>query len=156
LHKGEKFLNNSILVAINDSISSRAVMDYLADLSLSPDNLKITLLHVYREPSSSSEELMGKKFLGKMPSRLLNVLQKAKDKLIESGFNPDKIEIKLISEPYPTVADGIIDQFKKGDFNMVAIGRKRMSKAEEFVLGDVSVKLVRAIEGAAVLVVKSL
>ena len=130
-------------------------MDYLAGLSLLPDNLKITLIHVYREPSSS-EELMGKKFLGKMPSRLLNVLQKAKDKLIESGFNPDKIEIKLISEPYPTVADGIIDQFKKGDFNMVVIGRKRMSKAEEFVLGDVSVKLVRAIEGAAVLVVKSL
>ncbi|MDY6862400.1 MAG: universal stress protein [Thermodesulfobacteriota bacterium] len=147
-------MNNSILVAINDSISSRAVMDYIAGLSLSPDNLKITLLHVYRE-LSSSEELMGKKFLGKMPTRLLNVLQNAKDKLIENGFNPDKIEIKLVSASYPTVADGIIDQFKKGEYNMVVIGRKRMSKAEEFVLGDISVKLVRAIEGAAVLVVKS-
>lgn len=129
-------------------------MDYIAGLSLSPDNLKITLLHVYRE-LSSSEELMGKKFLGKMPTRLLNVLQNAKDKLIENGFNPDKIEIKLVSASYPTVADGIIDQFKKGEYNMVVIGRKRMSKAEEFVLGDISVKLVRAIEGAAVLVVKS-
>ncbi len=38
---------------------------------------------------------------------------------------------------------------------MVVIGRKRMSKAEEFVMGDVSVKLVRALEGAAVLVVTS-
>ncbi len=38
---------------------------------------------------------------------------------------------------------------------MVVIGRKRMSKAEEFVLGDPSIKLVRVLEGAAVLVVKS-
>jgi hypothetical protein len=29
-----------------------------------------------------------------------------------------------------------------------------MSKAEEFVMGDVSIKLVRALEGTAVLVVK--
>ncbi len=56
---------------------------------------------------------------------------------------------------YPTVADGIIDQFKKGDYNIVVIGRKKMSKAEEFVLGDPCVKLVRELEGTAILVVKS-
>ena len=76
-------------------------------------------------------------------------------RLIENGFKPDNVEINMVSEPYPTVADGIIDQFKKGKFDMVVIGRKKMSKAEEFVLGDVSVKLVRALQGAAVLVVKS-
>ena len=38
---------------------------------------------------------------------------------------------------------------------VVLIGRKRMSKAEEFVMGDISVKLVRALENAAVLVVTS-
>ncbi len=44
---------------------------------------------------------------------------------------------------------------RKGVVEMVMIGRKRMSKAEEFVMGDVGVKLVRALEGVAVLVVKS-
>jgi hypothetical protein len=38
---------------------------------------------------------------------------------------------------------------------MVVIGRKRMSKAEEFVMGDISIKLIRALENAAVLVVTS-
>ena len=74
--------------------------------------------------------------------------------MVEKGFNPDNIEVKLVDEDYLTIADGIIDQFKKGDFNMVVIGRKRMSKAEEFVMGDISIKLVRSLEGAAVLVVK--
>jgi hypothetical protein len=38
---------------------------------------------------------------------------------------------------------------------MVVIGRKKMSKAEEFVMGDISVRLIRALEGVSVLVVKS-
>ena len=38
---------------------------------------------------------------------------------------------------------------------MVVIGRKRMSKAEEFVMGDPSIKLIRALQGASILVIKS-
>ena len=98
---------------------------------------------------------MGKEFMAKQPERLKAVLEKAKDKLVEHGFISDKIEIELVSEGYQTVGDGIIDRFSKGDYDMVVIGRKRMSKAEEFVLGDPSVKLIRALEKTAVIVVKS-
>lgn len=145
---------NSILVSLNDSVSSRAVVDYLTKLSFCPGDWHVILLHLFRRPSAS-EELMGKKFAEKLPERYQAVLEKAKDELVEAGFDPKHIEIKLVSEPYQTVADGIIDQCRKKPCDLVVIGRKKMSKAEEFVLGDVSVKLVRALEGAAVLVVKS-
>ncbi|MCP4104939.1 MAG: universal stress protein [Desulfobacteraceae bacterium] len=98
---------------------------------------------------------MGEAFVRDESSRLLAVLDEAKDKLVENGFNPNNIEMKLATDPYPAVAEGIIDQFNKGNFNMVVIGRKQKSKAEEFVLGDISIKLVRALAGAAVLVVES-
>jgi len=145
---------NSILAALNDSISSRAVVDHLISLSLRPEDWRISLFHFFRK-ESSSEELMGKKFTEKQPVRMLAVLERASERLVESGFSSERIETRLVKDPYPTVTDGIIDQFNKGDFNMVVIGRKRMSKAEEFVMGDISVKLVRALEGAAILVVKS-
>lgn len=147
-------MTNAILVSLNDSVSSRAVVDYLSKLSFCPEDCHITLIHLFRK-TSASEELMGKKFTQELPGRYLSVLEKAKEKLAESGFNPHNIEIKLVTEPYQTIADGIIDQCKKKHYNLVVIGRKRMSKAEEFVLGDVSVKLVRALEGGAVLVIKS-
>ena len=70
-------------------------------------------------------------------------------------FISDNIKIELVSEGYQTVGDGIIDRLSKGDYKMVVIGRKRMSKAEEFVLGDPSVKLIRTLEKTAVMVVKS-
>jgi nucleotide-binding universal stress UspA family protein len=118
-----------------------------------PDDLQLILLHVFRKPSGG-EDLMGKKFMNQQPARYLSVLEDAKTQLINNGFFPDNIEIALITEPYPTVADGIIDQVRKLKPSMVIIGRKRMSKAEEFVMGDVSIKLVRALEGVAILVVK--
>jgi nucleotide-binding universal stress UspA family protein len=147
-------LKNSILVSVSDSVSSRAALNFLARLAFCPEDCNVTLLHLFRKPSAS-EELMGKKFTQEQPTRFIAVLEKAKDKLVEFGFNPNNIEIEMVTQPYATVADGIIDQFKKKNFDMVVIGRKRMSKAEEFVMGDVSVKLVRALVGAAVLVVTS-
>ena len=146
---------NSVLVALNDSVSSRWVLDFLCTMSLSPEDWKISLVHFYKEPSAS-EDLMGKKFTEKQPEKMKKLLQRARKRLIESGYHPDRIECRLITDPHPTIADGIIDQAKKGHATMVIIGRKKMSKAEEFVKGDISVKLVRALEGTAVLVVKSL
>ena len=147
-------MGNSILIAMNDSVSSRAALNFLVRLVLCPEDCQITLLHVFRKPTAT-EELMGKKFTEQQPLRFRSMLDKAKEKLIDCGYNPNRIETLLITEPYPTVADGIIDQCQKGHYDMVIIGRKRMTKAEEFVLGDVSVKLLRALGKVAVLVVKS-
>jgi len=145
-------LKNSMLIAMNDSLSARAAVDFVANLAICPEEMDITLLHVFRKPSAG-EELMGEKFMKEQPARYLKAMEKARDKLVGKGCNPKTVRIKLVEDPYPTVAEGIIDQFNKGDYSMVVIGRKRMSKAEEFVRGDVSVKLVRALQGAAVLVV---
>lgn len=146
-------MDNTILVALNDSTSSRAVLDYLVRLSLCPDDLRVILLHVFRKPSGG-EELMGKKYMNQQPAKYKTLLEDAKSQLVEKGLFPENIEILLVTDPYPTVAEGIIDQAQRLKPSMVMIGRKRMSKAEEFVLGDVSVKLVRNLEGMAVLVVK--
>ncbi len=147
-------MKTSILVSIKDPVSSAPILDFLDRLALCRGDYRITLLHVWRKPSAS-EELMGKKFAEEEQTRVLSFLQKAKERLVEHEYAPNEIKIDLVTEPYPTIADGIIDQFHKGDYDMVVIGRKTMSKAEEFVLGDVCAKLIRALEGTAVLVVRT-
>ena len=144
----------TILVALNDSVSSRALVDFLANMSLCPEDWDISLVHLFRK-HTSSEELMGKKFADDQPAKLMDILEKAKGRLVENGYISENIHVELINEPYETIADGVIDQARKRDANLVIIGRKKMSKAEEFVMGDISVKVIRALDGAAVLVVKS-
>ena len=147
-------MNNSILVAFNDSISSKGIINFLVNSSFSRDNTSIIMCHLFRKPSAS-EELMGKTFSTERESRINNAMESAREKLIEKGFAPGNIETDIILEPYPTLADGVIDQCTKRNVDMVIIGRKKMSKAEEFVMGDLSVKLVRNLDGVAVLVIKS-
>lgn len=147
-------MKNSMLIAMDDSSSSRTAVDFIASLAICPEEMEITLLHVFRKPTAG-EELMGQKFMQEQPAKYLAAMEDAKNKLIEKGCNPNTVKIKLIEEPYPTVAEGIIDEFRKENYSMVVIGRKRMSKTEEFVRGDVSVKLLRVLKGTAVLVVTS-
>ncbi len=142
------------LVALDDSVSSKAVLDFLSDMSLCNGGWHIVLAHFYRKPMAS-EELMGRKFTRQQPEKMYGFLNNARDKLVENGCPPDRIEIDLVTISYPTIAEGIIEQVKNRQARLVVIGRKKLSKAEEFVKGDISVKLVRAIEGTAVLVVKT-
>jgi nucleotide-binding universal stress UspA family protein len=147
-------MKNSILVALNDSASSRKALDFMLRFPILPKDAYLTLLHVFRKPSAG-EELMGEKFMKQQPLKFQQFLEGIRHTLVENGFDSNRIEIKLVTEAYATITEGIIDQFHQGDYNMVVLGRKRMSKAEEFVLGDVGVKLVRALEGVAILVVKA-
>jgi hypothetical protein len=147
-------LGISILFAINESASSRAAVKFLASLPFLPEEVHIRLVHVFRKPSSG-EEMMGKKYMAEQADRYRETLARARGQLMEGGFLESNIDIELVAEPYETISDGIMDAFKKGNYNMVVIGRKKMSKAEEFVLGDPSVKLVRALEGTAIVVIKS-
>lgn len=148
-------MTHSILVALKDSGSSRAVLGYLSRLPLNPEEVTLTLLHVFRKPSTS-EEFMGEGFFEEEASRLEDNLKEARDQLVEAGFQADAVEIRVSTELYPTVTEGILDRFKEGGYDLVVIGRREKSKSEEFVMGDVGVKLIRSLEGAAgVLVVKS-
>ena len=143
-----------VLVALNDSMSSRAVIDYIIRMSLCPEEWHIYLLHIMRK-SSASEELMGRKFTAEQPERMVDMLRKAKMNLLQNGFHEEKVDIQIADHEYPTVTDGIIDQHQIYNYDMVVIGRKSMSKAEEFVMGDISIKLIRLLKGTAVLVVTS-
>jgi hypothetical protein len=147
-------VHNAILIALKDSDTSYAIIDYLAYLPLSKADTKVTLFHVFRK-LSSSEELMGEQFIAKEPDRLRGLLMDVKGYIVSKGFSPDHVDIHLDDTPYPTVAEGIIKHCQRHHYGMVVIGRRHKSKSEEFVLGDVSVKLVRSLEQSAVLVVKT-
>lgn len=148
-------MKNKILVPVNNYETSRAVLDYLIGLSLCPENSEVTLLHILRIPSGG-EELMGKKYMQNEPEKIKSLMVEARDELVAAGFEESSIKTEVIEGTYPTVADGLIDYFSKNHHTMVVIGRKKLSKAEEFVLGDVSIKLVRALENTAVVVVKTI
>ncbi len=147
-------MKKRILVALSDSVTSQSVLDHMIEMNYYRDECQITLLHVFRKPAAQ-ESLMGKKFTSEQEPRIMQILEKARKKLVDTGFDDNSIEIKLLIEQFPTVTDGIVHQFQQDDYQIVLIGRKHKSKSEEFVLGDISIKLVRILKNTAVVVVKT-
>ena len=144
---------NSILVPLTDSPTSRSVIEYLCTMAVCREDLHVTLLHVLLSLPEEAD-IMGTDFVREQPARMREALEGARERLVERGFNPRNVEIRLETEPYPTVADAIIGQFRMQTYDLVVIGRKKMTKSEEFLFGDISVKLIRSLQGTAVLVVK--
>ena len=149
-------MNTTILVPLNDSVSSKGVLEFFINrCPFLSDAAYLTFLHVFRKPTSG-EELMGKKFMAAQPDRFRSLLENARRRMIdEKGISPDNIETRLLSDPYPSVTEGIIDFCQKGQFDIIVVGRKQMTKSEEFVRGDISIKLIRSLDNTSVLVVKS-
>ena len=147
-------MSKTSLVALNDSASSRTLIESLVAFDICTEDTHVKLAHILIRPSAG-DELMGKRFMKEQPGRLQKVLELARDSLVDCGIPQENIEIEIVSDPCDTVADGVIDLFRQGHYDMVVIGRKKMSKAQEFVLGDPSIRLVRALEGTMILVVKS-
>ena len=143
----------SILIIMNDASGSTAAVDFISHLPLIASEVNITLLHVFRQPSGS-EKMMGKKFLKAQRERIRIAIADACRRLVTAGYREERIHPRLETEPYATVADGIIAEMGKEDYDIVVISRKRMSRSEEFVLGDASINVIRAVDDAAVVVVK--
>lgn len=146
-------MNTSILVVLNDTPCSNLAVNFIAQCPLSFAEVQITLMHVFRKPTGS-EEMMGKKFFQIQKEKTKQAMSLARQQLIEAGCPPDNIHTHIETQPHATVADGIIAEVDKGHHDIVVLGRKKMSKSEEFVLGDASIKVIRNVNKATVIVVR--
>lgn len=146
-------LKTNVFIGISDSVIFREVLNRFLTLPFEKEKLTLTLVHVFRK-TTNSEQLLGEDYIARQLERFTHILNLTKKQLIDHGYREEQVTLKLIETPYPTIADGLMDQFKKGDYHMVVMGRKRMSKAEEFVLGDPCTKLIRSLENTCVLIIK--
>ncbi|GAB6906362.1 UspA domain protein [Desulfosarcina cetonica] len=146
-------MQQSILVVMNEMPHSTAAIDFLSRAPFNVDRVRVTLMHILRTPTGS-EEMMGKKFMLAQQEKIEAAIAAACQRLVEAGYPAENLCTRLETQTYPTVTDGIIAEVEKGEYDMVVISRKRMSRSEEFVLGDASIGVIRALDNTAILVVK--
>ena len=151
-----------ILVAIDDSENAMRAVEFIANL-FTTDN-KITLFSVIQDTAALCEmnrpgltpyfksqqssfcllEEKKKEFVNK-------ALQKARETLIDAGFEEKNITIK--SEIKKSgVARDIIKEAQLG-YNVIVLGRRGLSGIKDFILGSVSQKVFHLTKDMSVLFV---
>ncbi len=148
---------NKILIAIDLSENSLKAVDYVARMMQCHAAVDVTLLNVIKEPSTDimPDERERMDYVEQKRSETLGLMEQAARKLTEHEI-PEKnvhLKIQICSKPV-SVAELILKECEAGSYGTIVVGRRGMSKKEEFLFGSVSNKIVREARDCTVWVVE--
>ena len=145
-----------LLIAVDDSDSSRRAVLYVADFLGGFPGFAVTVLRIVPEPEEdffdSDDEASSwfKQQLGGANKMLENYRQI----LIQSGFPEDKVRYRACVGEAKTFAEAILETRCDLTCCTVVVGRHHKSKTEEFLFGSTSSKLIHEAKNCAVWVVE--
>ena len=155
-------MDKKILVAIDDSENAMRAVEFIANLFATDS--KITLFNVMQDTAAlcemNSPELtpyfksQQSSFclLEEKKQELVNqAMQKAKEILMDAGFEEKNITVKSVSKKSGIARDIIKEA--QADYNAIVLGRKGLSGIKDFILGSVSQKVFNSAKDISVLVV---
>lgn len=157
-----------ILLAVDASDNAMRAVEYVGNMAGGGNGFTIQLLCIERLPhrdlyaneaswETACQEARAnyRQFLVDARERLvgLGVAEAAiTDRYVVSCASPDEPEVALCSRG-GNVAQEIMDALHNGGFGTVVVGRRGVSKAEEFLFGSVSSKIIHCAKDCTVWVV---
>lgn len=148
---------NKILVAIDLSENSLKAVDYVADIMSCHSGTDITLLNVIKEVSEDlvPDREERRRAVEAARQETLRLMEEAGKRFTRRGIPEQQIHLKIqVCDRPVRVAELILLEQQKGGYGTVVIGRRGISKREEFLFGSVSNKIVREARNCTVWVVE--
>ena len=145
-----------MLVAVDPSENSRRAVSYAARWASCSAESQVMLVHVVKEPSEDikpdQEERDRELEEGLAASKKL--LSKARQSLESAGVAPARVSTKtLLCTPPDTIAATLLEEKERGDYDTLVLGRRGVSKREEYIFGSVTTSLIRGAADICVWVV---
>jgi nucleotide-binding universal stress UspA family protein len=150
-------MGKSILIAIDLSENSLKAVDYVGRMMSCDPNVQITLLNVIREPSPDvmPDEKERKDQVQRLHSETLALTEEAGKRLSSQGIPQENIHIKIqVCDRFVTISELILAEQKREGYETIVIGRRGMTKRQEFLFGSISKKVVTDARDCVVWVVE--
>jgi nucleotide-binding universal stress UspA family protein len=145
-----------ILIAVDESENSRRALLYAADFLGGVPGFRATIVKIIPEPAEdffcSTEEHDA--WINEEKKKAEEMLGMYKDILVQSGFRREKVDSLVELRPCPSVAQCIIEVQKRLKSCTVVVGRRVVSRKEEFLFGSTSSRLLHAKKSCAIWVVE--
>jgi nucleotide-binding universal stress UspA family protein len=140
---GTKPVSGGVLLALDGSEISMRTVDYVGKI-LGGSPLDLCLINVIR--GDKREFVKGAK------SKISSALEQAKRQLMKSGFDGAQISTRIIAGAHSR-AETIVNEARKGGYGSIVVGRRGLSKVQDFFIGRVSNKVVQLAKREAVWIV---
>ncbi|BDQ35080.1 universal stress protein [Pseudodesulfovibrio portus] len=157
-----------ILLAVDASDNAMRAVEYVGDIAGDCAGFSVELLCIERLPHRDlyPDEEAWKKACEATRTELRKFLNRARDHLVGMGVSLDRLTEQYVTscaspfdEPGPACSQGtgtaqeILNALDAGGFGTVVVGRRGVSKAEEFLFGSVSNKIIHSVKNSTVWVV---
>ncbi len=150
-----------LLIAIDGSENSLRAVSYVGEMLGSAPGYHVELLYVERFPARDlfPDDVTWRAHCEELLAEMHRFLDDARDTLVAKGFPQDQVSINYVpscKSPFPdrsvsrcspgtSVAREILGVLKEGGFGTLVLGRRGVSKAEEFLFGSVTNKVIQAL-----------
>jgi nucleotide-binding universal stress UspA family protein len=145
-----------LLVAVDGSENAKRAVLYVADFLGGVPGFRVTLLTIIQAPSEDYFETCEERtaWIEEHSSGGEKMLRSYREVLIQSGFSEDKVMLNVEVRNCPSIADCILDDQKKLGCCTIVLGRRGISKKEEFLYGSTSNKILHSGKNCAVWVIE--
>ena len=145
-----------IMIAVDSSDNARRAVLFVGDFFGCYDGFQVTLLHIILEPEATyfRDNDERQKWLAKQRGESGKMMEEYKHILVDAGFPEDKVNVRIDTMRAPSVADCIIKEQDEMKCCTIVIGRRGISKKEEFIFGSTSNKVIHEAKKCAVLVIE--
>ena len=134
-----------ILVAVDDSHMSERVADYVGRVVFGHKDVQICLLHVYPEPPPYfyQEGHNLKEYQQEQENVAQKVFQRLFPVLARHSLAPETIQTSCHMAEGISLSKEILLLREQENFGTLVLGRRGISKAEEFLFGSISTAILR-------------
>jgi len=143
---GQRLPGEQILIGVDGSEYSARAVDFVAKI-FGGYGYRVELLHVIRGFDGMAPEgpdfMMHADYLHEVQSRMTQLFASLRQKLIQAGFETDKISEKIITGVFSR-AGTIVKEAEAQGCGTIVVGRKGLSSVQEFFMGRVSNKVIHA------------
>ncbi len=145
-----------IYIAFDGSESSLKAVKFVGDI-MGKGGYPITLIHVLRIDDSLrsaqiAELFQFKSWLETVEKDMRSRMEASKNYLVASGIPAEKIDLLVIKDA-DSRAGGIVQEIINGGPCIIVMGRRGISKVEEFVMGRVSSKVIQMAKSSTICIV---
>jgi nucleotide-binding universal stress UspA family protein len=145
-----------LLLAVDESDSSRRAVMYVADFFGDYKEIVITLFSILPEPSEdyfhSDEER--RQWLNEQRRSREAMLGGYRKILAGAGIREDRIETRLATRQCLSIGDAILEAQEELRCCIVVLGRRGLSHEEEFIFGSTTSRIIHHARHCAVMVVE--
>ena len=140
---GKNPKHGTVLLALDGSKGAMKAVNFMGNL-LGDSGFELELIHVIRGEK--------KEYIQEVKREMRPLFDEAKNRLLKSGFGLNQLATKIITGTRSR-AVSIVQEAKDGGYGTIVVGRRGLSRTQEFFIGRVSNKVIHLAKNHAVWVI---